>query len=448
MRVRVPARKAVDATSPTSLPRRIRLLLDANLALSTEQDLDALLRRFIDIACELTSARYGALFVEDIGTLVTFVTHGLTEEQAALIGEPPSRIGLHGQLLREGRTVVIDDLLADPRTTGYPRHHPIMRSFLGTPIRVGARVIGELYLSDKRDGLPFDHADVEVIEALAASAGVAYRNARLVQVEQQAAAHARAMLGLRERGQFDEMVFWSQVWAREEERARLARDIHDEQGQILTSLILFAKHLEQLVEGDIAAQVSDLRKLAEQALRAARSLAQQLRPLELDKLGLIPALNRLADHVAQRCGVAIDFVTGPQQIHLSYALEVVVYRIAQEALTNVARHSRARSASVTLSGHAGWLTLVIEDDGVGFDCAGVLRDARNEGHLGIRAMRERAGSIGGELMIDSHRGSGTLVRLRVPATDESTPHEYEPTDQTARLLGPARPDSTPYDLWP
>src|SRR6185437_7956322 len=112
----------------------------------------------------------------------------------------------HGQLLRDGKTVVIDNLLSDPRATGYPAHHPTMRSFLGTPIRAGGRVIGELYLADKRDGQRFDNADVEIVEALAAAAGVAYRNARLLQIEQQSAAHAQAMLDLSAQGNLDEMV--------------------------------------------------------------------------------------------------------------------------------------------------------------------------------------------------------------------------------------------------
>ncbi len=448
MRIRAPARKAAEAPAPSALPRRVRLLLDASKALSTEQDLNVLLRRFTAIACELIDARYGALLVEDIGTLVTFVTHGVTEEQYALIGEPPSRTGLHGQLLREGKTVVIDNLLSDPRITGYPSHHPVMLSFLGTPIRAGARVIGELYLADKRNGRRFDNADVEIIEALAAVAGVAYRNARLLQIEQQSAAHAQAMLDLRAKGYLDEMVFWSQVWAREEERARLARDIHDEQGQILTSLILFAKHLEQQVDGEIAPQVQALRELAEQALRAARTLAQQLRPLELDQLGLVPALNRLAEHTAQRCGVAVDFVAGPQQIRLTYALEVVVYRIAQQALTNVARHSRAHSASVTLSGHEGWLTLIVEDDGVGFDCDAVLVDARNGTHTGVRTMRDRARSVGGDLVIESDRGSGTLVQLRVPTSGESAPSGHHTPAQPRPVPRRRASGSTPNDRLP
>ncbi len=420
--MRAPVRRAAEAPKRSGLPRRVRLLLDASLALSTERDLDVLLRRFTAIACELIDARYGALLVEDIGTLVTFVTHGVTEEQYASIGEPPSRTGLHGQLLHEGKTVVIDDLQSDPRATGYPVHHPVMSSFLGTPIRAGGRVIGELYLADKCDGRGFNDADVEIIEALAAAAGVAYRNARLLQVEQQSAAQAHAMLDLRAEGHLDELVFWSQVWAREEERARLARDIHDEQGQVLTSLILFAKHLEQQVGSEIAPQVSDLRQLAEQALRAARTLAQQLRPLELDRLGLIPALSRLVEHTAQRCGVAVDFVAAPKQIHLNYALEVVVYRIAQQALTNVARHSRARSASVTLSGRDGWLTLIIEDDGVGFDSDAVLAGARDGGHTGIWTMRDRARSVGGDLVVESGGRSGTLVRLRVPTSGDPAPY--------------------------
>lgn len=431
MRIRAPARKArADrAASSSALSRQVRLLLDASLTLSAEQDLDVLLRRLTAIACELADARYGALLIEDIGTLVTFVTHGITAEQHALIGDPPSRTGLHGHLLHEGKTVVIDDLLSDPRTIGYPPNHPVMRSFLGTPIRAGARVIGELYLADKRKGRRFGDADIEIVEAIAAIAGVAYRNARLLYIEQQSAAHAQTMLDLHAKGYLDEMLFWSQVWAREDERARLARDIHDEQGQILTSLILFTKHLEQQVDSEIMPQVSGLRQLAEQALRAARTLAQQLRPLELDQLGLVPALNRLVEHTAQRCGISVDFVAGPQQVPLTYALEVVVYRIAQQALTNVARHSRARSASVTLSGSEGWLTLIIEDDGVGFDCGAVLDNTRDVAHTGIRIMRDRARSIGGDLVVESDRWSGTLVRLRVPASGEPADPEHHASDQ-------------------
>ncbi|MGH3261042.1 MAG: sensor histidine kinase, partial [Trebonia sp.] len=246
----------------------------------------------------------------------------------------------------------------------------------------------------------------------------------------------------------DEMVFWSQVWAREDERARLARDIHDEQGQILTSLILFAKHLEQQMDGEVAAQVSGLRQLAEQALRAARTLAQQLRPLELDQLGLVPALDRLVEHTAQRCGIAVDFVSGPHQASLTYALEVVVYRIAQQALTNVVRHSRALSVSVTLSGCEGWLTLVIEDDGMGFDRDAVLSEGRDCAHTGIQTMRDRARSVGGDLMVESDRGAGTLVRLRVPTSGEHASAERYAAAATDQSRGGGCPGATPKDWSP
>lgn len=401
----------------TALPRRIRLLLDANLALANERDLDTLLRRFTDIACELTDARYGALFVEDVGTLVTFVTHGVSEAQSALIGDPPSRTGLHGQLLRDGSTVVIDDLDTDSRTTGFPQFHPLMQRFLGTPIRAGKRVIGELYLADKGNGEPFDQADVEIIEALASCAGVAYCNTRLLQVERQSAMHAQSLLALEEHGQLDELVFWTQLWAREEERARLAREIHDEQGQILTSIILFAKHLEESAGEDVRRQVADLRQLAEQALRAARSLAHQLRPLELDELGLGPALHRLAEHMEASCGMRIDFAADPLVLDLAHEVEVVIYRVVQEALTNIAKHAQAQSASLTLTARTGWLTVVIEDDGTGFDTGRVLSGQAPGQYLGLRAMQERARRVGGEFALESRPGHGTLIQIRVPAED-------------------------------
>lgn len=409
------------ARASSTLPRRIRLLLDANLALANERDLDRLLRRFTDIACELTDARYGALFVEDIGTLVTFVTHGVSDAQSALIGDPPGRTGLHGELLREGRTVVIDDLSADRRATGFPAFHPVMQRFLGTPIRAGDQVIGELYLADKHDGEPFDQADTEIIEALASCAGVAYCNTRLLQVERQSAAHAQSLLALGGQGQLDEMLFWTQLWAREEERARLAREIHDEQGQILTSIVLFAKHLEQNVSEEARQQVADLRQLAERALRAARSLAHQLRPLELDELGLVPALHRLAEHMEQRCGIQVDFAADPPVPHLAHEVEVVTYRVVQEALTNVAKHAQARSASLTLTVRGGWLTVVIEDDGTGFDTARVLGGQAGGQYLGMRAMRERAGRVGGQFAVESRPGAGTLIQVRVPAEEAPQP---------------------------
>lgn len=409
------------ADCPSALPRRIRLLLDASLTLAKERDLNILLRRFTDIACELTDARYGALFVEDIGTLITFVTHGVSEEQSALIGDPPGRTGLHGQLLSEGTTVVIDELSEDPRTTGFPEFHPVMRRFLGTPIRAGSQVIGELYLADKRNDEPFDQADQEIIEALASCAGVAYRNARLLQEERESATHAQSLLALGEHGQLDEMMFWTQLWAREEERARLAREIHDDQGQLLTSIILYAKHLEQRAGEDIRQQVADLRQLAERALRAARSLAHQLRPMELDDLGLAPALHRLAEHMGEACGIQVDFAADPPVLNLERQVEVVIYRVVQEALTNVAKHAHARSASLTLTVRGGWLTVVVEDDGTGFDAEKVLSGQASGGYLGLRAMRERAGRVGGQVALESRPGAGTLVQVRVPAEDAPQP---------------------------
>jgi signal transduction histidine kinase len=202
----------------------------------------------------------------------------------------------------------------------------------------------------------------------------------------------------------------------------------------LTSIILFAKHLEQNVDSQVSTYAADLRMLAERALRAARSLAQQLRPLELDEVGLGPALHRVAEQTAQSCGTTIDVVANAPSTPLSYPAEVVVYRIAQEALTNIARHAHATSASVTLSTHDGWLTLLIEDDGVGFEPEPVLDGRGIAGHVGLRTMRERAASIGGEFVVEARNDAGTLVRLRVPISDGAhvRPAELKPSPRARR----------------
>ena len=127
---------------------------------------------------------------------------------------------------------------------------------------------------------------------------------------------------------------------------------------------------------------------------------------------------------------------------------MVVYRIAQQALTNVARHSRAHSASVTLNGCEGWLTLIIEDDGVGFDCDAVLTDTRARAHTGIRTMRDRARSVGGDLMVESDPGTGTLVRLRVPTSGEPVASEYHAPANLSRSPGDGRPGAPPDDRSP
>ncbi len=159
---------------------RLRALLDAVVGIGTDLDLHSTLHRIVVAACRLTDARYGALGV--VGpdrTLTDFVTHGLSEENHRLIGELPHGHGVLGLLIEDPRPIRLPDITAHPRAYGFPDHHPMMRSFLGVPVRIRDQVFGNLYLAEKDGGGQFTDDDEELMRALSVAAGAAIENARL-----------------------------------------------------------------------------------------------------------------------------------------------------------------------------------------------------------------------------------------------------------------------------
>ena len=166
---------------------RIRALLDAVVAVGSGLDLRGTLSRIVVAACELVSARYGALGVlrRDGTGLAQFVTHGVSEEERTAIGPIPHGHGILGLLIRDPHPVRLGDIATDPRAYGFPEHHPAMHTFLGVPLRIRDEVFGNLYLTEKAGGAEFTDEDEQVVTALASAAGVAIENARLYQRGQQ-----------------------------------------------------------------------------------------------------------------------------------------------------------------------------------------------------------------------------------------------------------------------
>ena len=201
--------------------------------------------------------------------------------------------------------------------------------------------------------------------------------------------------------------------AQEDERQRVARELHDEAAQALTSLLVRLRLLERAGDPDAArAHLQELRALTAGALEDVRRIALELRPTILDDLGLTAALGWRVDEFnaagAARATLQVVGIDG----RLPRPIELTCYRVAQEALTNVARHAAASCVQIILRQEDSWLTLEIHDDGQGFDAVAVQAD-RTHG-LGLRGMRERLALVGGELAIDSQPGHGTHVRARVP----------------------------------
>src|SRR6266404_2110334 len=205
--------------------------------------------------------------------------------------------------------------------------------------------------------------------------------------------------------------------AQEAERGRIARELHDQIGQMLTALKLNLHAIQSARnEGEASLLIADNLKMLDDALEQVRDLSVDLRPLLLDDLGLVTALRWFVDHQAKRRNVRAEFTTDSLDPDLRFAaeLETACFRIAQEALTNVARHARAKTVTVRLSRNRNYLILLIEDDGVGFDIDALQRHAPANATLGLRGMQERAHAVGGRIKIDSATDNGTQLFVELP----------------------------------
>jgi signal transduction histidine kinase len=204
------------------------------------------------------------------------------------------------------------------------------------------------------------------------------------------------------------------IAAQEEERKRIARELHDSTGQSLSSLLLGLRRLEEAADLEsLRERVADLREIVSASLEEVRRMAWELRPSALDDLGLVAALKRYAADYRERNGIEVDLIArGLDGERLPPEVETTVYRIVQEALTNVMRHAQAQNVSVLIDRREGKLLLVIEDDGVGFDPSSLIEGPGQR--LGLYGMRERAELLGGKFTVESSEGQGTTLFVDLP----------------------------------
>ena len=299
----------------------------ATRAIAGVLDLDAVLQLIVERVCALADARYAALgIVDEFGGIERFITVGITPEQRALIGPPPTGHGLLGLIIREGRSYRIPDIAAHPDSYGFPPNHPPMTSLLGVPVTVKGRAIGNLYLTDKRGAGEFSAGDQQLVELFAHHAGIAIENARLhEQVKQLAVV---------------------------EERDRIGQELHDGIIQSLYAVTLSLEDVETLMTEDPAearARVDRAIDAVQASISDIRNFILGLRPHLLERSDLVGGLAALADELRLNTmvDVEVDLDEGVEAAAaLSDGRRAQLLQIAREALSNAARHAGASQARV------------------------------------------------------------------------------------------------------
>lgn len=304
-------------------------------------------------------------------------------------------------LLRQRQTISLPDVLQLPETNFF-KTHPHIRSWLGIPLLAGEQVIGVCGLEHSAPGF-FSPADQEWAESVTALAAAAVHNAWLYEQVQENRARLQALSR-------------RLVEVQELERFNIARELHDEAGQGLASVMVGLRLIERdsAEPAAVIARCQEVKQIADEVLENLHRLSMDLRPAALDHLGLVAALRQHAEMVSDLHRLPVQFAVVGSIERLPGEMETAIYRIVQEALTNIVRHANATRVDILLERRNGSLIVVVEDNGVGIDPT-----QAQPNQLGVVGMRERAEMLGGELTIESAPGKGTTIFLEVPCPSAS-----------------------------
>jgi signal transduction histidine kinase len=370
--------------SATGWSRQLESLQEISSALVGELDLPRLLQLVVERLRDLLDARIVAIALPVPDGLRVEAIAG--EEAGELLHQVFPRVSKAGAVLGRGRSERVDAVLDDPEVV-----QDVARRFgavtgLYVPLISREGPIGIVFAHDRRGRDPrFTNADLRIAEHFGERAAVAVDLSRRIQRD----SLRRVIEG------------------QELERRRLARELHDETGQALTSVLLGLKAVERA--DDVPAALADLRELVVATLQDVRRLAVELRPKALDDFGLSVALERLVETFKEATGIAVEFESQLGEQRLPSEVETTLYRIVQESLTNVAKHASAQRVSILVVRRPGVVSAVVEDDGHGF----TIEDEKRGG-IGLSGMRERVALLDGRLTVESGPGTGTSLVAEVP----------------------------------
>ena len=374
--------------SATAWSQQLESLNEVGAALVGELELDPLLDLIATRLRELIGARLVAIALPAGEGLRIAAVDGEGANELLAVGVLTDESKTK-RVLERGRSERVDSLLEDPEVNQEIARRLGATTGLYVPLRARDRPIGVLVAHNKlgRDQR-FTSGDLRLAEQFALRASIA------VDLSQRVARDALRRV----------------VAGQEVERRRLARELHDETGQALTSILLGLRAVDEAGDPEhVKAAVSDLRELVVATLQDVRRLAVQLRPKALDDFGLVPALERLVQTFSESSGISVELEAQLGEDRLPTEVETTIYRIVQEALTNVVKHAEGTRVSILLVRRDGTGTVVIEDDGRGF-----VPEALRADSIGLEGMRERVALLDGRLTIETAPGAGTTLRVEVP----------------------------------
>jgi signal transduction histidine kinase/HAMP domain-containing protein len=352
------------------------------------------------------------LYEEETDSLVLVAHNGLAPDYLARISAVSPGEGAIGQVMQSGEPIVTGD--GGGETGGIESESGRIGDGITLPVQSKNTVLGTLSLARQSSaGLEYD--TIRLLMAMAEALGIAVDNSRT-------ARH------LEDAGEIREQLLEKLITAQEEERRRIARELHDDASQSLAALAISLDGIADALptrNRDAKHKLELLRQQAIQTLSRIRNLALELRPSALDDLGLTMAIDWYAKDYLANHGIEVEIEVAGDEVKLPSYTETMLFRIVQEALTNIVKHAAASRVTVKVEFAADTVVAQVTDDGAGFDVDSAMGSGGMRRNLGIHGMTERATLLGGRFAIRSRRGEGTRLRVEVPLEEEDSGHERD-----------------------
>jgi len=386
------------------------ILSRVSAAISSLMDLDAILKVGLDSVLNMMKGVVGGIMlIDDQTKMLSYRTsHGLStkyvEEMRFPLGE-----GIAGKAAQNGRAILLEDISSDSSAA-----HPDLikteglKAFISVPLRAKDNVLGVLNVASTM-ARHFTKDDMYLLGSIGDQLGIAIEQAKLYKRLEDARKRYQTLLR-------------QAITIQEEERKRIARELHDETSQQLTALALNLQALTEMMEmehvqdTEIKAMLKRIHNIAVQASAEVARLIKELRPTLLDTLGLPAAIRNLAETNLTSRGINITTeFKGMEHRRLSPEAELTLFRVAQETMSNIVRHAEAKNAMIRLECNSDECILSIEDDGKGFNVSEITRIEKDGRGAGLFGVRERMAAVGGKAYIESQPGKGARAIAKVPA---------------------------------